>query len=176
MTMDLSTPGGWPPPPAPPGSGGPPGGWPPPPASPPGGAPPPAGWPPPAAPPGGSAPPAGGSPFGPPPGGFPPPGAGGGFAVPPAGPPAGQASGRAIAALVLGIVGLVLCGWLAGIPAVILGKMELNAIERGEAPAAGKGIATAGFWIGVIGSACYCLLTIGYIVAIVATGASGGFG
>jgi hypothetical protein len=94
-------------------------------------------------------------------------------------PPPQQASGRAIAALVLGIVSIVMCGcmagFIAGIPAAILGKMELNAIERGQAPAAGKGLAAAGFWIGAIVSGCSCLTLIGYVIFMISVGASGGY-
>jgi hypothetical protein len=86
-------------------------------------------------------------------------------------PPAG-ASGRAIASLVLGILSLVLCGFFTSVPAAILGKMELNAIGRGESPAAGRGIAMAGFWIGIVVSVLSCLVSIGIGVAAIVAGAS----
>ncbi len=88
-------------------------------------------------------------------------------------PPPQQASGRAVASLVLGIISIVMCGFIAGIPAAILGKMELNAIERGQAPAAGKGLATAGFWMGAIVSGCTCLATIGYVILAITAASSG---
>lgn len=90
-------------------------------------------------------------------------------------PPPAQASGRAVAALVLGIISIVMCGFIAGIPAAILGKMEMNAIERGEASAAGKGLATAGFWIGAIVSGCSCLATIGYVILMISVGTTGAY-
>ncbi len=64
----------------------------------------------------------------------------------------GSASGRAIAGLILGLVSFVTCyfGILFSIPAVILSKMELTAIERGQAPAAGETLAKIGLWAGII--------------------------
>ena len=76
----------------------------------------------------------------------------------------------------LGIISIVMCGFLTGLPAAILGKMEMNAIDRGEAPAAGKGLATAGFWIGAIVSGCSCLAAIGYVILIITAGASSAYG
>jgi hypothetical protein len=90
-------------------------------------------------------------------------------------PPAPGASGRAIASLVLGILGIVMCGFLTAIPAAILGKMELNAIQRGESPIAGKGLATAGFWIGTIISACSCIAAIAYAVIMIVAGTQGAY-
>lgn len=64
----------------------------------------------------------------------------------------GSASGRAIAGLILGLVSFVTCyfGILFSIPAVILSKMELTAIERGQSPAAGETLAKIGLWAGII--------------------------
>jgi hypothetical protein len=87
-------------------------------------------------------------------------------------PPPAQASGRAVAALVLGILSIVACWFFTGIPAAILGKMELNDIEKGIAPAAGKGFATAGFWMGIIVSGCSCLGMIGYIITAISVASS----
>lgn len=57
---------------------------------------------------------------------------------------------RAILALVFGILGLVSMGLFA-IPAWILGKAERQAIERGESPESGRGMAEAGYILGIIG-------------------------
>jgi hypothetical protein len=51
--------------------------------------------------------------------------------------------------LVLGILGVLCCGFLTGIPALILGKMaqkEIDATGGGQ----GRGMATAGFVLGII--------------------------
>lgn len=65
-------------------------------------------------------------------------------------------SGRSIAALVLSVLSFVMCPILS-IPGMIIGKMEVNAISRGESSPAGKGYALAGFWIGAVGTALWVL-------------------
>lgn len=91
-------------------------------------------------------PPPGGGGYGaPPPGGYgpPPPGGGYGYGAVPTG-----TNTKAIWSLVLGILGLVCCGFVAGIPAIILGRMSQHEIERtGQA---GRGLATAGFILGIV--------------------------
>jgi hypothetical protein len=62
------------------------------------------------------------------------------------------ASGRAIAALILSLIGIFLCGLFTSIPGMILGKMEMNAIREGRAPAAGDGFAKTGFYAGMVGT------------------------
>lgn len=92
--------------------------------------------------------------------GAPPPGGYGGYGAPP--PPPGAPGGyggygaapqgsnkKAVWSLVLGIIGILCCGFLTGIPAVILGKMaqkEIDATGGGQ----GRGMATAGFVLGII--------------------------
>src|SRR5687767_16040852 len=57
-----------------------------------------------------------------------------------------SASGMAVAAMILGLMSWVFGGLFAAIPAVILGKMELNAIDEGRSPASGRSFAQIGFW------------------------------
>ncbi len=87
-------------------------------------------------------------------------------------PQQGSASGRAIASIVLSILGLIACGFLTSIPGMILGKMEMNAINAGQAPRAGETLAKIGFYVGIAGTVIYCLLgTIwGIMMAIGAAG------
>lgn len=61
----------------------------------------------------------------------------------------GRPSSRATTALVLGILGLLCCG-LLGIPAMIIGKQEMNSIDQGLAPVEGRGLAQAGFILGIV--------------------------
>jgi hypothetical protein len=49
----------------------------------------------------------------------------------------------------MGIVSWLACHGLGGIVAIVLSKMELNKIDRGESPEAGRTAATFGFWAGV---------------------------
>lgn len=58
-------------------------------------------------------------------------------------------SPRATASLVMAILALNGCVFL-GIPAIILGYQEMQAIDRGEAPAGGRNIAKGGFILGII--------------------------
>lgn len=83
---------------------------------------------------------------------------------PPAGPTVPGASGKAITALILGIVSLVCCGFLTGIPAIIVGKSEMNAIQEGRSPAAGESVAKIGYILGIIGTILTCLATLAYAV------------
>lgn len=59
-------------------------------------------------------------------------------------------SSRAILALIFGILGLLSVG-LFSIPAWILGKAERQAIETGASPDSGRGMAEAGYILGIIG-------------------------
>jgi hypothetical protein len=63
-----------------------------------------------------------------------------------------NASQRATTAGILGLVGLFCLGPIAGIPAAILGFMELNAIKQGQSSPSGKSMASIGFWCGLGGS------------------------
>ncbi|PZR07180.1 MAG: hypothetical protein DI536_28390 [Archangium gephyra] len=69
-------------------------------------------------------------------------------------------SGRAVAALVFAVLGIQ-CGLLPGIVGLVLGTAELSAIERGEAPAAGRSLARGGQIIGGIAAALLAIVLIG---------------
>ena len=94
-------------------------------------------------------------------GGYGPPSGGGYGAAPP--PPPGYGPGpggygvpqrgnnsKAIWALVLGILGLLCCGFFTGIPAIILGRRAQNEIDLSGGAQGGRGMATAGFVLGII--------------------------
>lgn len=67
------------------------------------------------------------------------------------------ASGRAIASLVLMLVAFFIgCGPFLSIPALILGKQELDAIRVGQAPKAGETLAKFGFYGGIAVTIIYC--------------------
>ena len=98
-----------------------------------------------------------------------------------------KASGRATAAFVLGVLGLLgticLITFPAAIPAWILGHMERRDIRNGQAPVIGYGMATAGWILGIIGSVLFALilfifmafLTLGLLGALGTMGSMGGF-
>ncbi len=154
--------------PPPPGGGYPArpgGGYPPPPGS---GSPPPPGgaFPPPQG--GGYGPPAPGGYGPPPPGGYTPPpgnwGGPGGYGPPPPGYGAQQSKGLAVAALVLGIVGVatffIFLGGLLGIVALVLGIVAIRQTQKGQA--SGHGMAVAGT---VLGGAAIVITAI-YAIAV----------
>ena len=70
---------------------------------------------------------------------------------------------KAIWSLVLGILGLVCCGFFTGIPALILGNSAKKEIAAGQGT--GSGLATAGVVLGAIS------IVLGIIsVILIATG------
>lgn len=72
-----------------------------------------------------------------------------------------KASGMAITALVLGILGLpCCCSFFAGIPALIVGFMENGKINRGMSSPKGKGFAIAGIVLGLFSLFLGCLQLI----------------
>lgn len=117
-------------------------------------------------------PPGGG--FGPQPGGFGP--QPGGFGPPPGGygpPPGGtsqSASGLALAAIILAAMSFMSCGPFTALPALIMAKMELGKISRGESHPSNETISKIAFW----GSAANLGLTVvgvcaylGFIIFVV---------
>lgn len=85
---------------------------------------------------------------------------------------ADKASGRAITAAALAVGGLFCCGALIGIPAAILGWMEMTAIKEGRSSAKGMMFAQIGLWVGIIGS---IITTIGGLLMLMMSGGGGGY-
>jgi hypothetical protein len=86
------------------------------------------------------------------------------------GPPAVQHP-QAIIAMVLGILGLAVCP-LIGIAAIVLGNKARKEIDAAPGQFAGRGMATAGFVLGIISVAFTVLL----ILLLVVGGVAGAFG
>jgi len=76
-------------------------------------------------------------------------------------------AGKAIAALILGILSLICCGFFTGIPAIIIGKQEMNAIKNGLSAKEGFTLAQVGFILGIVGTALSCIGALIYIVLII---------
>ncbi|MEV4423649.1 DUF4190 domain-containing protein [Patulibacter sp. NPDC049589] len=143
LGMPSSGPGLGTPPTGPPPAG--PGYGPPPSAPPPGGQP--YGPPP-------SGPPPGGSPYGPPPGFAPGPAPG---AWAPVALVAPAPPGGAVVSLVLGIVGLVVCGLLCSVPAIVFGHIAMS--QSAALPGRpGHGMALAGTILGWIGTLIWVIV------------------
>lgn len=100
----------------------------------------------------------------------PPPPGQHGYYPPPAPPPT---NGKSIAALVLGILGIIVpyLGFILGIIAIIFGRISLNEIkQRGEQ---GKGLALAGFICGIIGTVLYGIIITFLIIVFLAVANDG---
>jgi len=84
-----------------------------------------------------------------------------------------KTNGKSIAALVLGILGIVIpyIGLILGIIAIVIARSSLNEIKRtGEQ---GRGMSIAGLVCGIVGTALYSLIFLFLIVvAIIAFGSS----
>lgn len=87
----------------------------------------------------------------------PPPPGPGGYAAP-------QTNQKALWSMILGILSLVCCGLLAGIPALILGNSAQKEIAASGGMQTGEGMAKAGVILGWISIA---LSILGLIFAIV---------
>ncbi len=82
-------------------------------------------------------------------------------------------SNRAMLAAGLAVAGLFCCGIFTGIPAAILGWLEISAIKEGKAPQSGMMMAQVGLWLGIIGSIINTI--INFLVLIMMSMGGGGY-
>jgi hypothetical protein len=87
-------------------------------------------------------------------------------------PVAVPTDGLAIGAMITGIAGLVMAcayglGLLASPVALVLGKVSMNRIARSEGRLGGRGMALAGFILGIVGTALLVLVIIGLVIVII---------
>jgi hypothetical protein len=87
---------------------------------------------------------------------------------------AGGASTRAMAAAGLAVAGLFCCGFLTGIPAAIMGWLELNAIKEGKAPVEGQMMAQVGLWLGIAGTIINAVVNF-FLLIMMSLGGGGGY-
>ena len=87
---------------------------------------------------------------------------------PPAAPPT---SSKATTSLVLGIVSLIACGLLLGIPAMIVARQAKREIKESQGRIGGEGLATAGFVTGLIGT-IWSVLALVFVIIVFAFGAA----
>jgi hypothetical protein len=81
---------------------------------------------------------------------------------------ASQSSGKATAALVLGILGLVLCPFICSILALVFGYQGRREIDASGGRMSGRGNATAGIVLGWIGVAFLVLLVVLIVIGVLA--------
>ena len=86
---------------------------------------------------------------------------------PPISPTPAQNNTKATIALVLGILSLVCCGFFAGIPAIILGRSEIKAIDEGRSPETNRTLAKVGWILGLVGTILSVVGALVYILIIV---------
>jgi magnesium-transporting ATPase (P-type) len=84
-------------------------------------------------------------------------------------------SGRAIATLVLGILSIMCAGFLTGVPAIIIGNMEMKDIRAGKSGRQNEGITKVGFILGIIGTALTCIMTLITVIFVMLAVSFGGF-
>lgn len=84
----------------------------------------------------------------------------------------GGASSNAIIALVCGILSYIFCPVVLGIIAWVMGKKELAAIDRGEAPEAGRALAKIGMWLGIVNVILGVIGIVVWLILIVIIGIS----
>ncbi len=77
-------------------------------------------------------------------------------------------SGKAVASLVLGIAGFVVCPLVCSVLAIIFGKQAQNEIDANPV-IGGRGMATAGFILGIVGVALSALFLL-FALLVVASG------
>lgn len=98
-------------------------------------------------------------------GGWGSPPQGGGWGPPPPGggwgpPPSPQTNGKATAALILGILGFVVCPLVCSVLALVFGYQARNEIDASRGYQGGRGMAVAGIVLGWVGIAVMILLIL----------------
>jgi hypothetical protein len=71
--------------------------------------------------------------------------------------------GKAVAALVCGLVGLVLAGIILGIIAIVFGVQSRKAIDASRGQLKGRGMATAGLVLGIVDIVTNALILIALV-------------
>lgn len=87
-------------------------------------------------------------------------------------PPPAKTNGKSVAALVLGILAIIVpyIGFLLGIVAIILSAISLKEIRVSHEQ--GRGMAIAGLVCGIVGTLIYAILILIIVIAIASFGMS----
>ncbi len=86
-----------------------------------------------------------------------------------------EASQKPLIALILAISAFFCCGPITGVPAAIVGWMELDAIKNGRSPVSGKTMATIGLWGGIAATIIHSILFVIWILFSALAAGGGGF-
>ena len=93
------------------------------------------------------------------------------YGAQPYGMPVAQTNGKAIAALICGIAGLILCV-IGAIPAIILGNMAVAEIDASGGHQDGRGMAVAGRVLGWVGVGLMIIALLVILIVVIAGAAS----
>lgn len=85
------------------------------------------------------------------------------FEPPVEGAGAGQSKTLAIVSLIMGVFSILCCGFLSGIPAVIVGMMARGRIKRDPNAYAGGGFALVGILTGIFGTIFWLAFSVVYV-------------
>jgi len=77
---------------------------------------------------------------------------------------------RATTALVLGILGLLVCPLVLSIPALVIGRQAVREIDASNGQLGGRGNAQAGFILGIVGTAWAAVAALIVIIVFVLGG------
>lgn len=69
-------------------------------------------------------------------------------------------SNRAMISAILAVAGLFCCGFLTGIPAAIMGWLEIQAIKEGKSTPDNMMMAQIGLWLGIAGTVINAVVNI----------------
>lgn len=72
---------------------------------------------------------------------------------------------KALWSMILGIVSLLCCGIVTGVIAIVLAQIARGEIK--QTGQGGSGMATAGFWLGIVGTAWSVLYAILVLTGVV---------
>jgi uncharacterized membrane protein len=76
-------------------------------------------------------------------------------------------SGKAIASLVLGIVGLVVCPIICSVLAIIFGKQAKEEIEYSGGRIGGESFAKAGYILGIVGISLFAFAMLVWLIIFI---------
>ena len=87
----------------------------------------------------------------------------------------GGANSRATQSAILAVVALFCCGFLTGIPAAIMGWLEIQAIKEGKSSPEGMMMAQIGLWLGIGGTIINAIVSIIFGFFFLLAGSGGGY-
>ena len=85
----------------------------------------------------------------------------------PVAPPAPMERGRGALILVLGILSIVMFGFITGIPAWVMGHTDLRRMREGKVEPSDEGLARAGMILGIIGTVISALALLLIVLIVV---------